>query len=578
MKQSFLWKLLAAYSSLLVLCGAGYALWDRYQLDGDAVSFMDISDAIVHKNWSVVANAYWNPGYAFALAAGQIVAHPSRWNELQVFYWVNFVIFIFCVAATIYFALSLAHLREQLTPDVNYALSPAVVVFAALSLMFFSFQRELSIGKVRSDALMYLFLFLAASLLMRIQATRKFIYFPLLGCALGLAYLTKSFAVLPSALLMLAIFIFGLRRKGRDRTHILVGTVVCAIIFVALAGPYIHAISIQRGRITIGDSARINYAYYVDGNTDWWAWASGNVNHARDDFKHPEQLLLSNPQTYSFARHMNGTYPLWFDPSYWFDTVYPQVYLKGHIRQAAQSGKMFIIFLFDHPEAFLLLFVLLLAGAQFPRARVTWTPFLPVMLWGLLMIGIYFPLAIEERYITFSFLFVVIPLLAALVRPADQALLRDISTALVLLLACVSLFSGIRDEFEQRRMDKTSFFPFHHLSTDIYSAAQGLTSHGIHPGDEIACMGALGCHLDIYWERLARVQVVDEIIIPRGSSHSDNPAVYWQSLQNVPEVVDVLRRDGAAAIVSEFPAGTVAPAGWQNLNGSRFYALFLTGR
>jgi len=85
--------------------------------------------------------------------------------------------------------------------------------------------------------------------------------------------------------------------------------------------------------------------------------------------------MLSNPQIHSFARHMVGTYPFWFDPSYWLDTIYPQIYLKGHVLQALHSMKMLFIFLFDHPEAFLLGFVLLLAGARFPRTRSTWAPF-----------------------------------------------------------------------------------------------------------------------------------------------------------------------------------------------------------
>jgi hypothetical protein len=539
---------------------------------------MDISDAIVHGNWPIVANAYWNPAYAFALAAGQAIAHPSRWNELQVFYWTNFVIFAFCVAATIYFARSLVVLRERLTANVDFALNPVAVVFAALSLMFFSFQRELSLAKVRSDALLYLFLFLAASLLMRIQVQRKFIYFPLLGAALGLAYLTKSFAMIPSALLMLAILIFGFRRKGADRIRIVAGTMTCALVFTVLAGPYVYAISQQRGRFTIGDSARINYVFYVDGNTNWWAWAAGDVHHARYAFKHPEQIILSNPKTHSFARHMVGTYPFWFDPSYWLDTIYPQFYLKGHIQQALQSAKMSFIYLFDHPEAFLLGFVLLLAGARFPRTRSTWAPFLPVMAWGLVMIGIYFPLTLEERYITFSFLFIVIPLLALLVRPEGRDRLHEIATAIVLLLACVSLFSGLRDEFYQRRIDKIAFFPLHHLQPEIFSAARGLANLGIRPSDRIACMGELGCHYDIYWIRLAGLQVVDEISVPREGSSPGDPAAYWRSLQNASEVVDVLQRDGATALVSEFPQGALVPTGWHNLPGSRFYVLALTSR
>ncbi len=407
-------RLLFVYSLLMLVCGAGYALWDTYQMDGDAMSFMDISDAIVHRQWNLVANGYWNPGYAFALAAGQIVAHPTRWTELQVFYWVNFVIFGLGLAATLYFAQSLVRLRQDSDPEAEFALNPAALCLTALALMFASFQWELSLGKVRSDALLYLFMMLAAAFLMRIQSNGKLRYYALLGAALGLAYLTKSFAILPSIMLMGGLFIHAMRRRGTARISALAGTVICGLIFVVLSGPYIYGISKQRGRFTIGESARINYTYYVDQNTYWWAWAAGHVNHASLNLKHPEQVILSNPQVTFLGGHPYGTDPWWFDPSYWLDKTTPHFYLRGHIVQAIRNTELLVRFMLTHAAPLVLLFVLIKFGAMFPGDRGKWKALAPVIGWGILMMLIYFPLTFEERYLSFSYMMVTVALLGAL--------------------------------------------------------------------------------------------------------------------------------------------------------------------
>src|SRR5437879_5400233 len=65
-----LWPL---YCFLAALVTFGYAIYDSYQIDGDAVAYMDIGDLMRAHNWHGIINGYWNTLYPAALDIGNIV-------------------------------------------------------------------------------------------------------------------------------------------------------------------------------------------------------------------------------------------------------------------------------------------------------------------------------------------------------------------------------------------------------------------------------------------------------------------------------------------------------------------------
>jgi 4-amino-4-deoxy-L-arabinose transferase-like glycosyltransferase len=573
MNHSTIRRIVLIYPLLLILCGIGYAKYDSYKIDGDAVAFMDIADAIHSHEFALAVNGYWNPAYAAALAVGEAIAHPTRWNELQTFYWVNFWIFVGCVLACVYFVRSLLLVRERCTSGAPTlpALSSNALLLASLALLFYSFQRELSIGAVRSDSLLLLCFFFAASFLLRLQSGGRFVYYPLLGLALGIAYLTKSFAFLPSGILLFALFVFALTRKSPQRGRILAGALVAGFVFAAVAGPYIVAISKQRGRPTTGESARLNYSFFIDNTARWHEWHSGDLGHATANFKHHEQLIVDSPPVYSFALHPIGTYPLWFDPSYWADTIQPRFYLKGHLLRLARNCVVLVRFIVGHLESVVLLGVLLLAGCFVAKQRASWLPLLPVPLWGLLMLCIYFPIDIQDRYLTAALLFIVIPVLAMLRRSAS-GYAGEIATAVAVLLAFLTIADAASDLGQRRRMLSVTGYPRGAYSTEIYPAAKGLADLGIAPGASVACFGEQACYVDQYWARIAGTQILTEIETPEGQ----DPGEFWKSVPNKSAVLDALRANQIAAVVAVFKPSAHTPEGWQQLGKSDFYAYPLT--
>ena len=567
-------RVVLLYVLMMLLAGAGYAQYDSYQLDGDALSFMDISDALLRHDWTRVVNAYWNPLYAVALALGQVVARPSRWNELQVFYWVNFVVYAGCIAACLFFVRSLTRLRASLAPldAKRSAFSPLAMQFVSLALLFFSFQRELSLGKVRSDGLMLLWLLLAGGIFFRLQCRQRFGWFPLLGLVLGLAYLTKSFAFLPTAVLLTGILLYGaLRQSGAARTRTIAGAVLAGLCFFALAGPYIAAISKRQGHLTTGDSGPLNYAFDVDGTERFHAfhYPGQGAGRATVEFKHHELLLMADPAMYSYASHAWGTAPLWFDPAYWDDRIHPHFYLRGQIERVSRSLVQLARFLVAHPEGLVVLMVLLAAGCRFSRPWRETVVLLPMLLWGALMFAIYMPVDLQDRYLTAAFLLVLLPAMALLQRPAEASVGR-LTTAMALLLALLALADGARDLGERRRTLIVTGYPRGAYSKEAYPAAEGLAAMGVRPGDTLACLGDQACYPDPYWARLAGTQLLVQI-----DTLNQDPAAMWRSYRNKPEIAAALRGQGVKVLVAMFGPAARQPEGWVQLGSSNLYGLRL---
>ena len=91
------------YCLVAAVATFGYARWDPYQIDGDAVSYMYIADLIRTHAWAGVVNGYWHPLYPALLAVGHGVFRATRFDELQAYYFVNFAVFLLQLVAVVWF-------------------------------------------------------------------------------------------------------------------------------------------------------------------------------------------------------------------------------------------------------------------------------------------------------------------------------------------------------------------------------------------------------------------------------------------------------------------------------------------
>ena len=582
-----LWPL---YCFLTILATFGYALYDSYQIDGDAVSYMDIGDLIRAHNWHGVINGYWNPLYPAFLALGHTIFHPTRYTELHAYYMVNFGIFLLEMLAVVAFSDALYNLRElreaanNATDGLPFLLDRYTLRYLGIAILVIASQRDLSLGKVRPDALLLAFLLFALAALLRHLATTHLRYAALMGVALGLAYLTKSFAFLFTFLCIVALAAFRFFWQKHAPTRIAAAGLLALICFSIVAGPYITALSKQKGRFDFGDSGNLNYVWFVSGTEKMHLQQDepSLFGAAEVHLKHPDKQLMKDPPIFSYKELPYGTYPDWFDTSFFNERIKAHMNLHRQIVIIGQCVVRIIRYVCNHPEAWALLILLFLLGGRLrpgfhPSSNAFW---LAPFLLGVATLCIYSLVNVEDRYLTASFFMVLLPLFAAArISPTGEnntshnVVVRTAASAAVALLALVTVGESARIVGQLRRDLVFIQYPTGWYDHDTFRAAHALNDLGVGPGDTIACIGTRACVYDIYWARLAGVRILTEIYNPDVPL---NP--YFVSMPNRTQAYDTLRRDGAKVLVGYFDPGLMTSsnpvaAGWRELGGTPFYAL-----
>ncbi|HEX3373195.1 MAG TPA: hypothetical protein VHS13_03240 [Edaphobacter sp.] len=586
-----LWPL---YCFLAALVTFGYAIYDSYQIDGDAVAYMDIGDIMLAHNWHGIVNGYWNPLYPAALAIGNILFHPTRYTELHAYYMVNCGIFLLEMLAVVAFTdalIQLRELRETATASSNrqpFLLDRYTLRYLGIAILVISSQRELSMGKVRPDALLLAFLLFALAALLKHLATSYLRYAALMGLALGLAYLTKSFAFVFTFVSILALIAFRFFWQRQSIARIAASAALVFICFSIVAGPYIAALSQQKGRFDFGDSGNLNYVWFVAGTEKMHLQQNQNALFGSADvhLKHPEKQLLESPPTFSYKQLPYGTYPDWFDTSFFNERIKPHMNPRLQIIVIRQCIIRILRYMANHPEAYALLAVLLLLGARvYPAWRPTANAFwLVPFLLGIATLCIYGIVNVEDRYLSAAFLVLLLPLFGAMrISPAAEdstenftaksVATRTGASAAIVLLALLAVAESARTVGELRRHLVFALSPAGWYDHDIFPAAHALSALGVAPGDNVACIGTIACTYDHYWARLAGVRILTEIYEP-------NPPLYpyLAAMPNREQAYEVARREGAKVLVGYFDPGLMTgtnavSAGWRELGQTHFYAL-----
>ena len=582
-----LWPL---YCFLAALVTFGYAIYDGYQIDGDAVAYMDIGDLMRSHQWAGIINGYWNPLYPAALATGNMLFHPTRFTELHAYYMVNFGIFLLEMLAVVAFTDALIQLRELRETSTAgkipnpFLLDRYTLRYLGIAILVISSQRELSMGKVRPDALLLAFLLFALAALLKHLATNHLGYAALMGIALGLAYLTKSFAFVFTFLCILALIAFRYFWQRQPVARIAASAFIVFVCFFIVAGPYIAALSHQKGRFDFGDSGNLNYVWFVAGTEKMHLQQNQTPLFGSADvhLQHPEKQLLDSPPMFSYKQLPYGTYPDWFDTSFFNERIKAHMNPRLQIIVIGQCIMRILRYMCNHPEAYALLAVLLLLGARLhpawrPTANAFWL--VPFLL-GIATLCIYGIVNVEDRYLSAAFLVLLLPLFAAMrISPsAENSTLQSIATrtgasAAITLLALLAIAESARTVGELRRHLVFALSPTGWYDHDIFPAAHALNDLGVGPGDTVACVGTIACLYDHYWARLAGVRILTEIYVP-------NPPLYpyLAAMPNREQAYDVARREGAKVVVGYFDPGLMTgtnpvSAGWRELGQTHFYAL-----
>lgn len=509
--------------------GAVHTWAARHSMNADGMSYLDLADAWRTGRWADAVNAYWSPLYPWVLAMALHLAKPGGYWEAAVAHLVNFVGYGFSLVCFHYFWMGLERhvsARRQSAGNTGKTAFPQWAwVALGYALCVWILLDWVTVDQVTPDLYVAGWVFLDAGILVRIRDGKaRILLFILLGISLGLGYLTKAI-LLPMAAVFLATAFLASPRKLRAIPPLMLTTVM----FAALGGPWAYALSKAKGRFTLGDAGKLNYAFIVNGFKPWDVWqgeppppgrgdtATHGIAQAADrsnrvsTAKHPARWLLDGPHVFEFASPRAGTYSLWYDPAYWHEGAEPRFDLRQQVRVCAQQlAVYFSLFCRDQgPISFVLLCLLLVRGR--------WASIIGdvLSLWWLALPAIaglaaYAMVKVEARYVApFVILLwaVVLPLVRLEQTEATGRLIRCAAAAILIALILTVGYNSapaIREAVTDLRERHESCPNWH------WRVAQEMSRAGLHPGDHVGHVGQ-ALKSWSYWARLAGVRITAEL-------------------------------------------------------------------
>jgi hypothetical protein len=547
---------------LLALIAVGQALihgWqNRYDVWSDGLSYLDMADAFSKGDWRTAVNGTWSPLYPFLVGSMMAVFRPSRAMEGPAVQVLNLVILALAVAAFIFLVRELSRLDEG-SPVLELSGTPTspwgngLALISAVILTQTALNEFIRNDYVSPDLTVAAAFFLATALLVRIQRDAASIgTFAALGVTLGLGYLAKS-VFSPLTIL----FLIAALGAGRFRARTAIGVGISLGLFVMIAAPWVVLLSHAKGRFTMGDAGRLNYAWYVGGvPTTPLA---------------PARLLESEPEIFELDRPIPVTFPSWYDPSVWYEGIHARFDARRQASVIVKNARWYAHAIAGisatgvpqmEPTIVWGLALLLLAGGRGRRIwgdawRHGW-----ILLPALGGLGMYGLIQLQGRYVG-SMIAVLFTVAFALVRMRAGGEARRLVKAVVAIIL-VSWFGRYAYGLSQWSRGAIN-------DRRPLEVARALREVGVHPGERIAFVGESP---RFYWARLAGVRIVSDLRDERlveDTPRTDSIPRYWLGDEaSRRRILQAFEKAGARFVVTDVrPPGE----GWRPLGKSGLFAL-----
>jgi len=544
---------------IAVILGAARTWLTRTWMFPDGMSYADLGAAWLRGDWWGAVNGHWSPMYSWLIGIAIAVFRPGPQLEVPLIHAVNFGIYLAALAS---FAYLLQQALRTLPSDgaehgdPRIAMPAEALVAFGYSVFIWSALCLISLGNTTPDMAVAAFLYLAAAIVLRIRhGDSGIVVFALLGATLGLGYLAKS------VMLPIAVIFAGVAALAYGRMRGLLPRAIAFAVGLALfAGPYIGALSYKLGRFSYGESGTHAVAWFINDVHHTAHWQGGPKGCGTP--LHTTRIIHEDPPVYEFAEPIGGTYPPWYDPTYWYDGVQPHIDLRkqvshsiGLLRRLAQ------LIVYEHSFGFgaiavVYLFAVILARSErttgwssIGRDLVLQYPLLVPTAAGLAM---YLMVWIKPRYIAgFVTLLALALLLAAPVSAARRSTMVSLCRALGLVLLCVTALSLVRQQ-----PDITD------TSEDAIVAEQ-LSRMGVEPGARVA---HIGNSFRAYWAHLAGVKIVTEI-------RPEDVVRYGEAGPRQAAIHEAFRAAGADILITERSAA--GGTDWEEIAGTGYSLLRL---
>lgn len=548
----------------LIAIATAMAWFTRYELEADAMSYLDVARAVAEGHPGAAIHAYWSPGYPVIISFFFRVFRPNPYWEFPLVHFVNLLIFIVSLVCFQLFwsevlrwhRRTIARVDSEIPEGAFWGLGYAVFGVAALNII--------TVALVGPDLLVSAFCYLAGWGVLRFRRSSNIGSAILLGLVLAVGYYVKA-PFFPMAFIFLLCA--GFSRPLARRTVLLAGTALIA--FLLISAPFIAALSLARNRLTFGDSARLNEAFYIDGVQFFRHWQGGPPGSGMP--LHPTHKLNEFPEVYEFAASNMGTYPPWYEPTYWNAGIKPHFAPKRQVVVLVRNLALeYQIILESGAELVCVLIALILLCGyrgqwveKFLQLWFLWAP-------GVVALLMFALIHVEPRFLGGWLVMLFAGGIAACALPTDAGTRRA-----VWCLGLATLLTAGASLLLQASRDAVGIDHAAGRSAEDASIAVGLFKDGLHPGDSVALIGD---GTGSFWAHLARLHVVAEV--PAGSaSRPGHPALdFWQSGADVQQkVLKILRSSGARvviaganpSIIDAVPSTVTGP--WKRVGGTRVY-------
>jgi hypothetical protein len=572
-------------ASVAVGFAAAWFGFQRRFINVDGVSYLDMADAYLQGGWQEGANAYWSPLYPWLLAGAVRVIQPGVLGELAVAQLVNATVFLITLGAFIFFWSEANAVRRREADAAPGSVQVSRVGFSGwawwvmgYALFLWASLRLIKVWTLTPDMLVLASVLAAGGLLLRMRRRPDAWHLAVaLGVVLGLGYLAKA-VMFPLGL----VFVLGAWGALGANRRALGRAAMVAAVFAVVALPYAVTLSAQLDRLTFGDAGRLNYARYVNGVPDLH-WQGDLPGHGTP--RHATRQISSDPAMYEFAEPVGGTYPVWYDPAYWYNGIEVRMDAGQQIAALVRTGRDYVDFLLLRQGAAAAV-VLLLFLAMGPSGRWGlkalggyWFLWLPAVA----AFGLYALVYVEPRYVA-PFLFLLWGSALAAVRlPDDATHRRLLGGAAVVVTAVFALNLAMPNDKTlrgflvpaQARTAAASAAAAGSASGASSSrgltgpaaqrlAARALAEAGVAPGEHVAF---IGYSYDAYWARLAGLRIVAEL--PYAGARS-----FWEGdAQQRAAITDQLFAAGTTAIVTLADSRYPPPEGWRRLGETAYYII-----
>jgi hypothetical protein len=504
---------------------------------------LDVADAYLRRDWHTALNSYWSPLYSWLLALAFLIVKPSTYWKFAVLHLTNFVIYLFALGCFDFLIHELIRSHRDRRAKLfagNFVILPDWAWLAlGYPLVLWVSIYVIGISQESPDMIVAAVLYLASGILLRIQRQRQnWLLFVLLGIVLGFGYLAKT-VMFPLSFVFLAVGVFSVGDLRRALPRVL----IALVLFLFIAGPFIFAISRAKGRFTFGDAGRLNFLWVIDGNFPiHWQGGLGNGTP-----KHPTRKILDDPPIYEFGEPVGGTYPFWYDPSYWYEGAVGHFDLRGQLRALGTSIYNYYELVSSGGVQYGLLVGLL---TLYLMSRRGWKlvsdigPYWCLIIPAVAGLGSYSLINVQERYVASFLVLLWLALFSGARLPSTIESQRLLASITIVLMTIMVVTITASSTSEARITAHDLIAGEDPAANENWRVADGLRQMGVEPGDKVACIGE---SLLTYWAHLAGVRVIAEI-------ETMDIASFWAADTTVKKrVIETFARTGAKVIVTVPP-------------------------